>query len=89
MRYLAELEGTLHVLESLAPCLQSDNVRLRKIDQRWVLESSAFNQCTTGQEVFPLADALLSRIHGVMAIYLGLHQKFSDSPGFRGKSLKY
>jgi hypothetical protein len=77
MRYLAELEGPPHILESLAPCLQSDNVRLRKVDQRWALESSAFDQCSTGQEVFPLAEALLSRVHSVMAIYLGLHEKFS------------
>ena len=77
MRYLAELEGQPHVLENLSPCLQSDYARLRKIGSKWVLQSSAFDQCKTGQEVFPEADALVSRIHAIVKIYLRLHTTFS------------
>jgi len=77
MRYLAELEGQPHILENLSPCLQSDYARLRKIGSKWVLQSSAFDQCKTGREVFPEADALVSRIHAILKIYLQLHTTFS------------
>jgi hypothetical protein len=77
MRFLAELQGQPHVLANLSPCLQSDYVRLRKIGSKWVLQSSAFDQCKTGQEVFREADALVSRIHAILEIYLQLHTAFS------------
>jgi hypothetical protein len=77
MRYLAELQGQPHVFENLAPCLQSDYARLRKMDQRWVLQSSAFDQCKTGQDVFREADLLVSRIHAILSIYLQLPAAFS------------
>ena len=77
MRYLAELEGQPHILENLSPCLQSDSARLLRIDQKWVLQSSAFDQCKTGHEVFREADVLVSRIHAILEIYLQLHRAFS------------
>ena len=76
MRFLAELEGKPHVLEDLAPCLQGNYARLHKIGKRWVLKSSAFDQCKTGQEVFSQADVLVSHIHSILAIYLQLHPAF-------------
>jgi hypothetical protein len=76
MRFVAELEGEPHVLENLAPCLQGNYARLRRIGNRWVLESSAFDQCKAGQEVFPEAEMLVSHIQAILAIYLQLHDAF-------------
>jgi len=35
------------------------------------LESSEFASCTTGEQVFPIADDIISRVHRILALYCG------------------
>ncbi len=72
MRYAATLTGLPHVLESIKPCLDGDAARMRCIGTEWVLESSEFQTCESAHAVFPVATALLARVHSIFTIYLSL-----------------
>jgi hypothetical protein len=70
----ALLTGQEDVLASIAPCFDSDSVRIKKQrlkekEDSWVLESSEFAVCTTGSEVLAAADDIVSRIHQILALY--------------------
>lgn len=67
----AVLKGQPDLLEAIAPCFVSDNARIRKHKEGWILESSEFASCTTGEQVFPIADDIVARIHGILALYCG------------------
>jgi hypothetical protein len=72
LRYAAAvLKGQPDMLESVAACFDGANARIRKHEEDWILESSAFASCTAGEQVFPIADDLVSRIHHVLALYCG------------------
>jgi hypothetical protein len=72
LRYAAAvLKGQPDMLESVAACFDGTNAKIRKHEEDWILESSAFASCTTGEQVFPIADDLVSRIHHVLALYCG------------------
>src|SRR5712692_7174723 len=58
IRYAAAvLKGQANMLESVAPCFVSNSARIRKHEEGWMLESSEFASCTTGEQVFPIADS--------------------------------
>jgi len=59
------------MLESVAACFDGINAKIRKDEEGWILESSEFASCTAGEQVFPIADDLVSRIHHVLALYCG------------------
>jgi len=59
------------MLESVAPCFVSNNARIKKDEEGWILESSEFASCTTGEQVFPIADDIVSRVHRILALYCG------------------
>jgi hypothetical protein len=70
----AVLTGQEDVLESIASCFNSDTARvkkrrLKKKEDSWILESSEFAFCTTGDEVLAVADDIISRIHEILALY--------------------
>jgi hypothetical protein len=70
----AVLTGQEDVLASIAPCFDSDTSRIKKQrlkekEDSWVLESSEFALCTTGNEVLAVADDIVSRIHQILALY--------------------
>ena len=67
----AVLQGQLDLLEAMAHCFDSDNARIRKHEEGWVLESSEFASCTAGEQVFPIADDIAARIHRILALYCG------------------
>jgi len=75
IRYAAALlTGQEDVLASIAPCFDSDSARikrqrLKEKEDSWVLESSEFALCTTGNEVLAVADDIISRIHQILALY--------------------
>jgi hypothetical protein len=75
IRYAAAvLTGQDDVLASIAPCFDSDSARIKKQrlkdkEDSWVLESSEFARCTTGNEVLAVADDIVSRIHQILALY--------------------
>ena len=67
----AVLKGQPDLLEAIAPCFVSDIARIRKHKEGWILESSEFASCTTGEQVFPIADDIAARIHRILALYCG------------------
>jgi hypothetical protein len=69
--------GQHHVLESVAACFDSDDAKIRKQEEDWVLESSAFASCVDGEQVFPIADDLVSRMHQVLSVYCGATETLS------------
>jgi hypothetical protein len=78
----AVLTGQDDVLASIALCFDSDNARIKKQrikkqEDSWVLESSKFAPCTTGDEVFPIADDIVSRINHILALYCNFTPTFS------------
>jgi hypothetical protein len=78
IRYAAAvLEGGLNIFEWAAPCFASNNARIKKHEETWILESSEFASCTTGEQVFPIADDLVSRIHRILSLYCDSTPSFS------------
>jgi len=67
----AVLKGPPHTLEWIALCFVSDDARIKKYEEGWILESSVFASCTTGEQVFPIADDIVSRIHRILSLYCG------------------
>lgn len=59
MKFAVQLKGSKPLFENVAPCFQGGFARIKKSGDDWFLESSAFDDCTTGSEVFPIADKLL------------------------------
>jgi len=63
LRYAAAvLNGQPDMLESVAACFDGTNAKIRKDEEGWMLESSEFASCTAGEQVFPIADDLVSRV---------------------------
>lgn len=72
MRFVAEVEGKPHTIEAISPCVQGAGARFRKIENQWILESTALDKCSSKDEAFRVADDLVGRINSILAIYLGL-----------------
>jgi hypothetical protein len=78
IRYAAAvLKGQTHMLESVAECFVSNDARVRKHEEGWILESSEFASCTAGEQVFPIADDIVSRLHRILALYCGAEEVLS------------
>ncbi len=77
--FTATLSGQADLFEKVAPCFASDTARINKLDDGWVLESSAFNSCSEPATVFPIADDLLQLIHRILALYSNLASPFTVS----------
>jgi hypothetical protein len=78
IRYAAAvLKGQVNMLESIAVCFVSDDARVRKHEENWILESSEFASCTTGEQVFPIADNIVSRLQRILALYCGAYEVLS------------
>jgi hypothetical protein len=83
IRYAAAvLTGQDDMLASIAVCFDSDNARIKKQrikkqEESWVLESSEFAPCTTGDEVFQIADDIVSRLNRILALYCNFTSTFS------------
>jgi hypothetical protein len=91
----AVLKGQPDTLESIAPCFDSNTARIKKHEESWVLESSEFVSCTTGEEVFPIADDIVSRINRILALYCSFtptlsvdHINWINAEGERLRSLR-
>jgi hypothetical protein len=96
IRYAAAvLKGQPDMLESVAPCFVSDNARIKKDEEGWILESSEFAPCITGEEVFPIADDVVSRINHILALYCGFtptvsveHIYWIDAEGEKRRTIR-
>jgi hypothetical protein len=78
----AVLTGQADMLESIARCFEGKSATIKKQrikaqEESWVLESSDFAPCTTGEEVFPIADEIVSRINHILALYCNFTPTFS------------
>ena len=65
----AVLTGQSDFLERVSPCFVSDNAKIRKLGEKWVLESCEFESCETAEQLFSVADDLVSRVHRILALY--------------------
>jgi hypothetical protein len=79
IRYAAAvLNGQPHMLEAVASCFASDIARIKKhAEEGWILESVEFASCTSGEQVFPIADDVVSRVHRILALYCGADDSLS------------
>jgi hypothetical protein len=73
MRYVAVLAGRPHILPRVAECFVGQHLRITRLGEQWVLESSDFDLCNGPQDAFLMADTLVSRIHRILALYCHLH----------------
>jgi hypothetical protein len=99
MRFAVELKGRTATLANVAPCFQGNLVRVEKIGDTWFLRSSEFEKCKDTNEVFKVADRLLTLINRVSMLHmhliapfeLGYVQAFNDSgnPTSRGLQASY
>jgi len=65
-----EADGTTRLLDALVPCFANHIATIRKRDGEWILESSVFSSCTSVDEVYHEATALLSTIRQILALYM-------------------
>src|SRR5437870_84336 len=77
MRYVAVLNGEEDLFEKVASCFAGESARITRFGQTWALESIAFSSCAKPRDVFPIADALVSRMRRVLRLYSGLDASFS------------
>src|ERR1700693_1984155 len=61
-----------HVLQEFAPCFVSAIARIRKREGEWILESSGFEPFEFDAELYAAVNRLVSQIHNVLLLYLGL-----------------
>ena len=72
VRYAAAvLKGQPDMLERIAPCFVSNNAKIEKHQEDWFLESSEFASCTKGEQIFPIADDVVSRVNRILSLYCG------------------
>jgi hypothetical protein len=75
MRYVVILGGHTDALKDIAPFFARDSLKIRQLQDRWVIESSDLDACTP-DEVSGAASQLLSRLHELLALYVGLYSPF-------------
>ena len=66
----AVLTGETNHLENLAPSFTGSDGTIRKNGDQWVLESPRFQSCTTGDQLFSLAEDILYDIQCILALYI-------------------
>jgi len=74
--YAAALLGRKDILEDIAQCFTTAlvTIRLRR-ELEWIMESSNFELCQSDEQVYTKAKALVSQIHQLLGLYLGLYYK--------------
>jgi hypothetical protein len=78
IRYAAAvLKGQPDTLEFVASCFISNNARIKKHEEGWILESSEFASCYDGEQIFLIADDIVSRVHRIVALYGSATPTFS------------
>jgi hypothetical protein len=77
MPYAAVLEGKPDTIELIAPFFTNPLLKIGRRDTRWTIESCCFEQCRSTGDARVVATTLLSQLHQVLALYLGLYSPFS------------
>src|SRR5690348_15752762 len=74
--YAAALQGRKDILEDIAQCFITALVRVRlRREVEWIMESSNFELRQSEEQVYTTARALISQIHQLLGLYLGLYYK--------------
>jgi hypothetical protein len=81
---IAVAAGSNEIFEDITPCFTSTIANIRKLDGQWILESSMFGACDSHEKVYASAMGLLSTIHSVLALYMGV----SGEPFSIGSTMK-
>jgi hypothetical protein len=66
----AVLTGETNHLDNLAPSFTGSDGTIRKDGDLWLLESPRFQSCTTGDQLFSLAEDILYDIECILALYI-------------------
>lgn len=77
--FAAVLSGQENELKAVAPFFDASNARIRMRDGEWTLESIAFAVFAQADDVFAPADAVLQRMHQILALYICLYSPLSIS----------
>jgi hypothetical protein len=79
MPYAAAIKSAGHapknLLESIAPSFASAIATIRSRESEWILESSSFEPYESDEQLYGVANGLVSQIHGVLALYMGLYEQ--------------
>jgi hypothetical protein len=77
MKFAVRLKGATNVLEDVADCFQGHSAKIRRLEDGWFLESSAFDACTSEAEVVGVAQTILLFVHRVCVMYVQLYSPFT------------
>jgi hypothetical protein len=75
MRHAVVITGTEHVLEDLTPSFAGAVATIRKREGEWILESASFEPYESDEKLYQTAKELVSLMHWVLALYLGLYHE--------------
>lgn len=70
--YIAAIKTDSEAFKYVSPCFCTPLAKLTEFKGTWVLSSTDFIKCNTGQEVFPVADAIVANIKKLVNLYSGL-----------------
>jgi hypothetical protein len=77
MPYAAAIKSAGHapknLIEGIAPTFASAIATIRRRESEWILESSSFEPYESDEQLYGAANRLVSQIHSVLALYMGLH----------------
>jgi hypothetical protein len=71
--YAAGLKGERRLFDDIAPCFTTTLLTIRQHKIEWIMESSNFARCQSHEELYESAKTLLSQLHQVLALYIGLY----------------
>ena len=79
MPYAAAIKSAGHapknLLEDIAPSFASAIATIRRRESEWILESSSFEPYESDEQLYGAASRIVSQIHNVMALYMGLYDQ--------------
>jgi hypothetical protein len=79
MPYAAAIKSAGHapknLLEGIAPSFASAIATIRRRESEWILESSSFEPYQSDEQLYGAANRLVSQIHSVLALYMGLYEQ--------------
>jgi hypothetical protein len=75
MKWAVQLTGLESTFEMLAPCFQSDYLRIVKREV-WFLESERLNQCVDANAAWAVAEKLLTQLETTAYLFAGYGRSF-------------
>ncbi len=79
MPYVAAIKRAEHTpknqLEDIAPSLASAIATIRRRESEWISGSSSFEPYESDEQLYGVANRIVSQIHNVLALYMGLYDQ--------------